>query len=176
MAEALTEEQTTLVNQKRKTTKPTYYNAKVKARVVISDDTEAALILLPAGIKNTAAQYLQQFLDNQSRNKEYEDLLDAFAAKQDENSFFASMELEALFVGFNSFKSSLLGSGETVFATGMQPLMMALNTGLGSLKRRKEALTYNTVHMAAAKKIGSTELTLEEKKEVASWIPVLSLY
>ena len=177
MGDWLSPEQRALVERKRKGTRPTYYNSLTRSRVAISEDTEAALILLSAATKNTAAQYFQQFLDNQSKSKEYQDLLDEFAEKQIENASWASLEMETIFSGFDLFKTQLTGSGEKVFATGLQPMLKALALGLGALKRRKESLIYGRIHMSGASvNIPSSELSLDEKKEIASWIPVLSLY
>lgn len=176
MSEWLSPEQRAKVNKNRKGSRPSYYNSQTRTRVSISDDTEAALILLSGEVKNKAAQYLQQFLDNQSKSKEYADLLDQFVAKQTEIAYWAALEMDLIFADFNKFKTELMGSGEKVFATGIQPIMTALNIGLGAVKRKKEAQTYNQIHMRAASLMPSGELSLDQKKEIASWIPVLSLY
>ena len=176
MPEWLSPEQRAKVNKNRKGTRPSYYNSQTRTRVPIDEDTEAALILLSGEIKNQAAQYLQQFLDNQNKDKAYADLLEDFSSFQSNIAEWAALEMDIIFAGFNSFKTQLMGSGEKVFATGIQPVLKALNIGLGGIKRKKEAQTYNRIHMTSAANMPSYELSLDQKKEIASWIPVLSLY
>jgi hypothetical protein len=176
MAGDLTPEQEAKVSQKRKDSPPSYYNADTQVRRSILQETEAALILTPATVKDNATRYIQAFLDKENRSPDYTDVLKLFSDAQIANVAAANQASGTLFSQFNSLRDGLLGSGESLISVGMSPLLKALNAGLGRLRKQHDTLLYRERHLAVATSRSSAALSEEQKRELQSWIPVLVSY
>ena len=172
----LTQDQLVKVAQKRKNLTPTYYNSRTGVRQPISQDTEAALILLPSVKKELASRYCQSFADKESLASDYDKVLDLFVTQQLSNVQAANASLDLIFTSFARFKDSLLGQGEEVLASGCTPVMESLSLPLGKLKSTFDTLSYREMHIQAAKRLGASTLTEDQKRELQSWIPVLVSY
>jgi hypothetical protein len=172
----LTDEQLRLIEQKRRETPPSYYDSTMGQRRQISEDTEAALILLDSTAKDAASQYLKTFLNRDDRSEDYSDLLDQMLEKQTANADVAVTEMDNLFSGYDTLKKNLMGDGNNVFIVGMQPILKSFGTALGRVKRTRDGVVYSKLHLESAKNIVTSKLTEEQKKELRSWIPVMVAY
>lgn len=176
MAGGLTDAQEALIAQKRKSSPPSYYSADTLVRRSILQDTEAALIVTPAEVKDKATRYIQAFLDKEDRSPDYTDVLKLFTTAQLANVTAANQSAASLFSQFNTLRDSLLGNGSETVAVGMAPLMKALNTGLGKIRKQYDSLFYRERHLNAATARSGATLTEDQKRELQSWIPVLVSY
>lgn len=172
----LTLDQEAKVAAKRKGTLPTYYNSKIKVRQSISQDTEAALILLPSVKKEQASKYFQTFADKENLSSDYDKVLDLFVQKQLSNVQIANLSLTTIFLNFTQFKDSLLGQGEETLASGCSPIIESLNLPLAKIKSTFDTLQYRELHFQAAQRLGSSNMTEDQKRELRSWVPVLVSY
>lgn len=172
----LTAAQRQLIAQKSRTTRPSVYVASLQARQPIDKETEDALILLSAENKAKAADYLKAFAEREDRADKISDVMDKFNEVQASNAEQSAIEIDVAFQKFNAFRTSLLGNGNEVFTRGLVPLMQALSTGLGQLKAQKDRYNYDQRHIASAKAVNQPSLTLDQKKELLSWVPVLVSY
>lgn len=176
MAGGLTDAQERMVAQKRKSTTPSYYNADTQTRRAILQDTEAALIITAAEIKDKTTRYIQAFLDKESRSPDYTDALALFSTAQIANVSAANQSAASVFSKFDAVRDGLLGDGSDTVTTGMAPLMKSLNMGLGKLRKQYDTLQYRERHLNAAKSRSGAVLTDDQKRELQSWVPVLVSY
>lgn len=172
----LTEDQRKLIALKTKTNRPSYYDSKSKCRVAIGSETEEALILLGTEQKNKAAQYLKAFADKEDRSDTISEVLSLFNSAQQENAENSAIELQIAFVKFDAFKKALYGNGNDAFARGLAPVVQALSTGLGQLKSQIDRYSYDQRHLAAATSTNRPSLTLDQKKEILSWVSIIVSY
>jgi hypothetical protein len=173
---ALTDEQLRLIEQKRRKTLPSYYDSVMDQRRQISEDTEAALILLTSTTKDATSKYLKTFLNRDDRSEDYTDLLTEMLDKQIANAEAAVAEMDAMFDGYDALKSSLMGDGNEIFIVGVEPLLKSFGVALGRLKRQRDAIVYNELHLDSSRFVVTSKLTEPQKKELRSWIPVLLAY
>lgn len=176
MANGLSTEQETLVTQKRQANPPSYFSADTQVRRSILQETEAAIILTPASVKDKATAYIQAFLDKENRSPDYTEVLKLFSEAQVANVVAANQASGTLFTQFNELRDGLLGGGEELIAVGMSPLMKALNVGLGRLRKQYDTLLYRERHLNAATSRSAAALSEDQKRELQSWIPVLVSY
>lgn len=172
----LTAAQVALIAAKSRANRPTIYDSSLQCRLPISKDTEDALILLPSEAKAKAGRYLNAFAGKEDRSSRVSDVQSAFADQQASNLAAAKAEIDLAFTQFNSFKNSLFGSGNEVFARGLDPLLKTLNLGLGRLKKKQDRIKYEVLNNRAAASVVKPNLTQDQKKELLSWVAALVAY
>lgn len=175
-ANSLTEEQRAKVEKNRLGQPPTYYNSTTGGRQGINQDTEAAIILLAPEKREKATKYFKLFGDREASSSDYQKVFDLFFERQQNNLKIANTSLQSIFTQFNQFRDDLLGSGEDVLVTGLQPVFESLNLGMGNLKSTYDTLQYRERHFTAAKNIGVATVTDEQRREIKSWVPVFVIY
>jgi len=92
------------VDAQAKKTKPTYYNAELKKKIPISDDLEAALILLPANAKQQCQQALTAQLEQVERVQKRDSILKAALKVEFDNASAQVSELTQSLNQFQGFK------------------------------------------------------------------------
>lgn len=172
----LTSQQTALIAAKSKLTRPSVFDSDLQIRASISKETEDALILLSPEQRNQASQYLKAFADKEDRANDLSDVLQLFSDQQSANAEASAVEIGVAFQKFAVFKSALFGSGNDLFVRGLSPLLKALNVGLGKLKHQHDRYNYDQLHLLAANSNAQPNLTLNQKKELLSWVAVLVSY
>lgn len=172
----LTTQQLELIASKSKGTRPTIYDSSLRCRLPISKETEDALILLGSDTKAKVGRYLYAFVGKSERASRLSDVLSTFASQQTANQTSANKELDLVFIQFNVFKKELFGSGNEVFTRGLDPLVKALNIGLGNIKRKQDRIKYGELNNTVAVAISKPDLTDDQKKELLSWVAVLVSY
>jgi hypothetical protein len=172
----LTTDQILDVAQKSAINRPTIYDAGLQTRRPINNDTEVALILLSSEQKSKAAAYLKAFAESEDRSSDITEVLQSFSDQQISNYTQAEAELNNEFSSYDQFREGLLSSGNETIARGLAPLLQSLSDGIGKLKSQRDSFAYDSIHNTAAAQSSPPTLTLDQKKELLSWVPVLTRY
>jgi len=173
-----TDAQFTQLGQKRKRNPPSFFNSKTGEYQGIQGNTEDALILIGADVKQKAAQYLDLLLGANPSQGDYDAITARAATKQLSNLTAALDELTPVVSDFSSFKDKLLGGSSTslVFSEGMLPLMTSLVSGIKRMRNRVDALKFAKKINAVAENNHASGLTDAQRKEWRSWKRVLLAY
>ncbi|KKN52884.1 hypothetical protein LCGC14_0607900 [marine sediment metagenome] len=173
-----TDTQLSKLGQNRKLNPPSFYNSATGEQQGVQGETEAALILIGASVKQKAAQYLDLLLDANPSQSDYDTITVRSATKQLSNLTTALAELEPVISSFAGFRRDLLGSGSTerLFAEGMQPLLLSLLRGIGRMRNRIDTMKFAKKINLNAENKHASGLSDGQRKEWRSWKRVLLAY
>ena len=176
---AITDSQNTKLGRNRRSNRPSFFNSNTNEHEVISSETEDALILIGAAVKQLAAQYLDLLLDSNPSADAFDRMIGTMATNRKAVTENKIAELEPIVSKFGVFKDDFDGGDDStnaVFATGSYPIIRAMLRGLGPIRNRlNEARFLNKLALFAEKKYAG-EATDAVRKEWRSWKRVLLLY
>jgi len=174
----LTDTQLALLGQKRKLNPPSFYNSETGEQQGIQGETEDALILTGATVKEKAAQYLDLLLAANPSQGDYDIIVARAATKQLANTAAALTELEPILSSFAGFKDDLVDSSQAqrLFTQGLYPLLHSLLRGIGRMKNRIDTLKFSQKVNTIAEARHASNLTDAQRKEWRSWKRVFLAY
>lgn len=173
----LTDEQIEYIKGKRRSSPPSYYSADTGGNVPTSGDTEDALIIASSESKEKALSYIKLILDSNSGSSDYADLLEEFTEQLSSNAEAKKDAFDQLLKQFGTFKDGLTrGADEEMLRNGLNPLIKAINRGIGKLTTLQRAADFANDYENASADFFKNRVTDSEKKELRSWIRVLAVY
>lgn len=175
---SLTDAQLDKLATRRKIDRPKYYSTDEEGYVEILQDTETFMILIPPAANLQAQLYLDQFVNLEFINTDFNDLLLEVIANRESELGRMQDNLDRVMTKYNGMISSLRSAEDDDYdyAQGVQPLMDALNKGLRLFSSLQKFYTYHNLAISAAEERYARKITSAFKKECRSWIRVLSTY
>jgi hypothetical protein len=173
----LTDEQLRFIRGKRKSSPPSYYSIDTGGNIPTTGAVEDSLIIAAPEAKEKALSYIKLILDANSGSSEYSDLLDEYTERLTANAEAKKEAFDTLLKKFSEFKDGLTrGSDQDLLKEGMNPLLKAINRGIGKVVSLQRAADFAYDYEEASSEFFQERVTDQEKKELRSWIRVLAVY
>lgn len=175
---AWTEQQLQFVAARRRLTKPTWYSAASLTTQPITDEMEAALILLPSTVKQQTAQYLDLLLAGSPPKTDHDTIVKEAADQWIANQTAALADLDPTVQSFETLKDGLQGgdAATTQYLDGMAPMLQSMSKGFGRIEARLADLRFFGVVAKFAEQFYAAGTTDEFQRELQSWKIVLLSY
>jgi hypothetical protein len=167
-----------LIQQRRRSVLPSYYNAATGSEQAIPEDTEAVLILLPSTTKQQAAQYIDALIDANPTKSDHDTILSEAATQWTSNLDAQLADLDPVVQSFEAFKDGMQGgqNADSAYLSGASPLVQSLADGFGKIESKTAEIRFYQVVAAAAVDFYQTASTDQQKQEWKSWKRVLLSY
>jgi hypothetical protein len=175
---AWTEQQLQFVAARRRLTRPTWYSAESLATTPITEEMEAALILLPSTVKQQTAQYLDLLINSSPPKTDHDAVVKEAADQWMVNQQAALADLDPTVQTFEALKDGLQGgdAATTQYIDGMAPMFQSLSRGFGKIEARLADLRFFNVVAKFAEQFYAGGATDEFQRELQSWKIVLLSY
>lgn len=176
MALNLTAAELQEVSQRRKTERPSYYNAALDRDIQISEDFEAFLILTPTVQKKQAVSWIGQTATLKQRQYDIDLLMLESIQKESESAQAAKAELDAQLATFQLFRESL-STGKFATIPELSTMLRDLQFGLDDLIFVKERIEHLKAMLDDVERdITSLGLSEEQIQQTQGWLASLMAY
>jgi hypothetical protein len=179
---AFSDEQLRKIEKFRRAVLPMYYSSNDETVFPISPGTQDSLILLQAGSKSKAVEYIKKLVDAEpsQRTKDYNELLGDVVQNQVQNGNNAVDELQQITGKFTEFLATFRDGKATAanitIQSGLQPILNAMVRRLGTIVDVEQNVKFHKNYSGFMQATYERDADAELKKELRSWIRVLVSY
>jgi hypothetical protein len=158
----------------KKATRPSYYNADIQANIEISEDFEAALVLLPSSVREQARKRLDAQTPATDRMQKRNGILKAALQVEIENAAAQDDELQNSMTDLQEFKSKFSEYAE-VGEVGLllRDAQIDMDEMIMASDRAKHRLVCASI---LSSRIETDGISPDLDKERKSWLNVLIAY